>query len=131
MRHADEDRAAKRGNGRVKGNGRESKGRLVNWTPTEEDKRQLSSGILDPIKALEVLESFLEDGNRLSVGGSLDRGGFFAIIREAGENWRECASISFWGSSVSRCIIMAGYYLREVNPEFPEGLRAAKIADDW
>jgi len=131
VRHNDEVKEARRNSGKGGVTPSKPKGRLVNFSPTEEHKRQLQSGILDLTKSVEVLESFAEDGHRISLGGSVDKGGFFAIVRESGEDWRNAESVAFWASTLERAVVLAGFYLREVNPEFPLGVRPTAITDDW
>lgn len=131
VRHADETRANSSSSRVARKVSPDGKGRLINWQPLDEHKKQLASGIFGPLEALEIMESFAEDGARFSVGGSVDRGGFFVIAREPGANWKELDSVAFWASSISRAITLCGFYLREVNPGFPGGIRPIAPTDDW
>lgn len=131
MRYADE---SKRVGTQAKGKRQEAgppKGRLVNWTPSAQHKLELGSGVIDALGAMRVLERRLADGYRVSLGGSLDRGGLFAIIREPGEDWSTLRSLAVWASTLERAVLLLGYYLERVNPDFPESLGHAAYVDDW
>lgn len=132
MRASDEKRYG--GKGKVGKNGENSsgsKGKLVTFSPTKEQKDDLKSGIIDEAKAVEVLDRCLMEGNKVSLGFSQDRNGFFAIVREGGQDWQKCISVSVWAGTLARAIVVLGYYLREVNPEFPNSVQLPLFDDEW
>lgn len=108
-----------------------AKGKLVNYQPTEAVKKALREGGFGPLEALELLDQFAGDGVRVSLGGNLERGGYFVIIREPADNWQDALSMSFWASTLARAVTLCGYYLSQVNPDWPDGTQMELFSDDW
>lgn len=108
-----------------------SKGCIVTFSPTKEQKEMLKSGILDEAKSIEVLDRVILEGNKVSLGYSSDRNGFYAITRDGNPDWQKTISVSAWGSTLSRAMISLAYYHREVNPGFPEGVQLPMFSDEW
>lgn len=109
----------------------ETKGKLVTFSPTKEHKEMLRTEALVLEDALSLLQTYCEDGVRVSSGYNADQRGFFLIIREGRSDWRDAVSVSFWGSSLDRVLVLAAFYLTHVCPEFPHGVQPPLFEDDW
>lgn len=125
------DEASERKTPKKSNNSSEGLGRLVNYQPTVEIKKFLKEGGLPITRAMSILERVEMSGHRLSSGCSVDKGGFFVIVREGTPDWKEARSVSFWTSSLERSFILAAYYLSEVNPDFPSLDFQLSFTDDW
>lgn len=117
-------RRARRGKGRTFG-------RLVNWNPNPQEVAQLKTGVFGPLEAVELIGTFMEDGHRLSMGYNPDRAGFFAMLREGNVDFEQAVTISVWAGSVEKALTKLGFYLREVNPEFPRNVQLELFTDEW
>lgn len=108
-----------------------SKGKLVNWTPNKEQRDQLKKDIFGPLEALERIESILDAGCRMTVGANDDESAYYCIIREKADDWRSANGVSVWATTAARAITAMGYYMTEVNPDFPHGLQFTIFDEDW
>lgn len=126
--HDETNQRPVRGKGKPNGTG---SGRLVNFQPNKEQTEILRQGFMPISTAMDALEHVVMDGHRLSLGGSLDKGGFFCIIREGISDWQNARSVSCWAGTLEKALRLAGYYLSEVNPDFPTLDRQLAFSDDW
>jgi hypothetical protein len=116
----------------TKGNGSGAgKGRLVNYSPTEGHRKLLKEGFMPLETSIAVLEKLVTDGHRISVGASLDKGGYFVIMREGVSDWNMAQSVSAWAGTLEKAIRLAAFYLSEVNPDFPQLDHQLSFRDDW
>lgn len=106
-------------------------GRIVNWNPNPQELDQLKSGVFGPLEALDLIGTYLEDGHRLSMGFNPDRAGHFAMLREGNVAFEDAVTISVWGGSAEKALTKLGFYLREVNPDFPRNVQLELFRDDW
>lgn len=104
---------------------------IVTFQPLKEHKEQLKQGILDEAKAVEVLDRAIMGGNKVSLGYSPDKNGFFAIVRDGNASFGEGIAVSCWGRDLGRAIVVLAFYLREINPDFPSNVQMPLFDDTW
>jgi len=111
---------------------RKATNNLYCFRPEDVDLMRLKSGFIGTEDGVIIVEAFLKQGHKLSIGQNLDNGSFYCIIREQGDDWRAARAVGVWTASVEKAIALMGYYLREVNPDFPEGVASAKdFITEW
>lgn len=105
---------------------------IFTWHPTSEQKDFLREGGLDWFETFEVLTGALNRGLKITLGMRLENGSVYAIAREGGTAWDSSRAVSVWHAEPGPALRALAYYLRDVNPHFPEGLGDdTRLKFDW
>lgn len=68
---------------------------------------------------LLLISNYIARNCSLSFGYKAENESYFVILREKSSDWQTAQAVSVWHQEIARAIIGLGYYLSEVNPEFP------------
>lgn len=98
---------------------RRGRGSIYTYHPSKEHLEALRSGVMPLEVSLGVIERKL-DQCKVSISQRVDSGAIALIVRGAEGDWEDAPAVSVWSDRLDRCFRAIGFYLTEVNPDFPE-----------
>lgn len=105
---------------------------IVTFHPTKEERQQIADGAMPVDEVVSVLAKVLERNCGLSVGYDLDRGNFFAIVRDKGSPWEDAIAGSAFHSDMYKSLQGLAFALSHRWPDFPENVQTEfPTTDDW
>lgn len=105
---------------------------IVTFHPRKAEVEELRSGAFDVDWGLDYLSGILQRNVGLSCGFDVDRGNFYCIARDKGEEWNDANAFSAFHSDFSKCLVAIAYGLRSRYPEFPDGdFQSTRFTDEW
>lgn len=111
-------------------NNRATPGRIVNFKPSSDHRRDLDEALLRGLNIWDVFERLMQSGHRLIVTCNPDNGSFCAMARDGNAEWDEAICVSIWSGGLYRSLEVLAFYLTSVNPEFPEGVQSDFLDDN-
>lgn len=95
------------------------KGSLYAYHPTKAHIEVLREGYGDWNTNWGVVAEYLLSGCRVSIGCTQGTDNFYLILKERADDWTTARGVSVFHNDMEKAVMALAYYLREVNPEFP------------
>lgn len=111
---------------------RSSKGSIVAFNPTDEEKLTIRGDGRPLDVVLGELEASLQNGHVLTLKYNDKNDCYMVLLREGAADWQQAVCLSCWHKSSDTAFRMLSYALAHRWPDFPDNVIAREFSDnDW
>ncbi len=106
--------------------------RIITFHPTRDERQALAAGAMPPEDVYSTLAKVIERNCGLALGYDMDRGNFYAIMRDKSQEWSEALACSAFHSDLYKAVQGLAFALHHKWPRFPEEVQLElPTSDEW